>query len=137
VHAEQVQLDDLFAPLSAVQDGETSATTASKRRARSPHWLWVAMDPVTKVVLPVDVGARTLTMAPWVVHHLVQVLAPDCLPLFLTDGFREDLVALVTHYGHWEQCEHPQAKGPIPKPRWLPRPGLLYAQVLKTVCRRR
>jgi hypothetical protein len=94
-------------------------------------------EPVTKLVLTVDVGARTLTMEQRVVHHLVQVLAPDCLPLFLTDGFREYLVALVTHYGHWGQSERPQAKGSLPKPRWMPRPGLLYAQVLKTVYRRR
>jgi hypothetical protein len=35
------------------------------------------------------------------VHQLVQVLAPGCVPLFLTDGFREYLIALLTHYGHW------------------------------------
>jgi hypothetical protein len=48
-----------------------------------------------------DVGERTLTMAHGFVHQLVQVLAPDCVPLFLTDGFREYLTALVTHYGQW------------------------------------
>src|SRR6266478_1749975 len=30
-----------------------------------------------------------------------------------------------------------QATGPAPKPRWMPLPGLLYAQVIKTVRRRR
>jgi hypothetical protein len=30
-----------------------------------------------------------------------------------------------------------QDKGPAPKPRWLPLPQLLYAQVIKTVRRRR
>ena len=30
-----------------------------------------------------------------------------------------------------------QAPGPAPKPRWRPAPGLLYAQVIKTVRRRR
>jgi hypothetical protein len=34
-------------------------------------------------------------------HHVAQVLAPDCAPLFLTDGFREYLTALLTHYGQW------------------------------------
>ena len=29
------------------------------------------------------------------------------------------------------------AQGPTPKPRWVPLPGLLYAQVVKTVRRRR
>src|SRR5262249_18366689 len=30
-----------------------------------------------------------------------------------------------------------QAKGPSPEPRWMPLPQLLYAQVVKTVRRRR
>ena len=65
------------------------------------------------------------------------MLAPDCSPLFLTDGFREYLTALLTHYGHWVQLPRRQATGPAPKPRWMPRPQLLYARVIKTVRRRR
>ena len=76
-------------------------------------------------------------MAQRVVHHVAQVLAPDCAPLFLTDGFREYLTALLTHYGHWVQPPRRQAQGPAPKPRWMPLPQLLYAQVVKTVRRRR
>src|SRR2546422_11684748 len=71
------------------------------------------------------------------VHQVVQVLAPDCAPLFLTDGFREYLTALLSHYGHWVHLPRRQATGPAPKPRWRPRPQLLYAQVIKTVRRRR
>src|SRR5262249_12438115 len=51
--------------------------------------------------LAIDVGNRTLARAQRVVHHVVQVLAPDCAPLFLTDGFREYRTALRTHYGQW------------------------------------
>src|SRR5262245_6622697 len=76
-------------------------------------------------------------MARRVVHQVVQVLAPDCAPLFLTDGFREYLTALLTHYGYWVQPPRRQVIGPAPQPRWLPQPRLLYAQVVKTVRRRR
>ena len=55
----------------------------------------------------------------------------------MTDGFREYLIALVTHYGQWIQPERRQAKGPKPKPRWMPLPQLLYAQVVKSYRRRR
>ena len=68
-------------------------------------------------------------MAQRMLHQVAQVLAPDCAPLFLTDGFREYLTALLTHYGYWVQPPRRQAKGPLPKPRWLPLPQLLYAQV--------
>jgi hypothetical protein len=76
-------------------------------------------------------------MAQSVVHQVGQVLAPGCVPLFLTDGFKEYATALLTHFGHWVQLPRRQATGPAPKPRWMPLPQLLYAQVIKTVRRRR
>src|SRR5262249_34027428 len=133
----QVQLDELFALLSAVRDGEVRAAEAIERLERSPQWVWVAMDPESKLLLAIDAGDRTLAMAQRVIHHVVQVLAPDCAPLFLTDGFKEYMTALLTHYGQWVQPPRRRATGPLPKPRWMPLPGLLYAQVVKTVRRRR
>jgi IS1 family transposase len=137
VHVTQVQLDELFALLSAVKAGEVSEAEAITRLSRSPHWVWAAMDPVTKLLLALDVGERTLAMAQGVVHQVAQVLAPHCVPLFVTDGFREYITALLTHYGDWVQPARRQATGPAPKPRWMPLPQLLYAQVIKTVRRRR
>jgi transposase-like protein len=137
LHVEQVQMDELFALLSAVKEGEISEAEAIKRLSRSPHWVWVAMDPVSKLILTVDVGERTLAMTQRLVHQVKRVLAPDCMPLFLTDGCREYLTALVTHYGGWIQPECLQSKGPRSKPRWMPSPQLLYAQVVKSYRRRR
>jgi hypothetical protein len=137
VRVRQVQLDELFALLSAVKDGEVSAAEAIERLERSPQWAWVALDPESKLLLTIAVGDRTLAMAQRVVHRVAQVLAPDCAPLFLTDGFREYLTALLTHYGYWVQPPRRQAKGPAPKPRWMPLPGLLYAQVVKQYRRKR
>jgi hypothetical protein len=45
VRVRQVQLDELFALLSAVKDGEVSAAEAIERLERSPQWVWVALDP--------------------------------------------------------------------------------------------
>jgi IS1 family transposase len=137
VRVTQVQLDELFALLSAVKAGEVSEAEAITRLSRSPRWVWTAMDPVTKLLLAIDVGDRTLAMAQSMVHQVVQVLAPGCVPLFLTDGFKEYATALLTHCGQWVQLPRRQATGPAPKPRWMPRPQLLYAQVIKTVRRRR
>ena len=137
LHVKQLQLDELYAVLSAVKDGEITTAKAIKRLSRSPHWVWVAIDPVTKLLVAIDVGERTLAMAQRFVHHVAQVLAPDCAPLFLTDGFRAYMTALLTHYGHWVQLPRRQVTGPTPKPRWMPLPHLLYAQVIKTVRRRR
>ena len=137
IWVRQVQLDELFALLSAVKDGAVSEADAIERLERLSQWVWVAMDPESKLLLALDVGERTLALAQRVVHQVAQVLAPDCAPLFLTDGFRASLTALVTHYGYWVQPPRRQDKGPTPKPRWMPVPQLLYAQVVKTVRRRR
>jgi hypothetical protein len=99
--------------------------------------VWTAIAPVSKLLLAIDVGERTLALAQRVVHQVAQVLAPDSLPLFLTDGHKDYLPAILGHFGHWVQPERRQSTGPVPKPRWMPRPGLLYAQVIKTVRRRR
>src|SRR5437879_11629416 len=82
VRVTQVQLDELFALLSAVKDGEMSEVEASTRLSRSPRWVWTAMDPVTKLLLAIDVGDRTLAMAQSMVDQVVRALAPGRVPLF-------------------------------------------------------
>ena len=137
VHVNQLQLDELYAVLREVKAGEISDDEAITRLERSPYWVWTAMDPESKLLVVIDVGTRTLGMAQRVVHQVVQVLAPECVPLFLTDGFREYMTALLAHFGHWMQPERRQDKGPRPQPRWMPLPALSYAQVVKSYRRRR
>src|SRR5919109_1851183 len=69
-------------------------------------------------------GLPHLAMAQRVVHQVTRVLAPGCVPLFLTDGFKEYKMAILSHFGQWIQPERCQDKGPMPKPRWMPRPAL-------------
>lgn len=133
----QVQLDELYAVLSAVRDGDIEEAEAIERLSRSPHWVWTAIDPESKLLLSVQVGARTLEMAQAVLHQIAQLLAPGCLPLFLSDGYPNYLTAIVTHFGHWVQWPRREGRGPSPKPRWMPLPDLLYAQVIKSYRRRR
>ena len=137
LHLEQLQLDELYAVLRALKAGEISDDEAIKRLERSPYWVWTAMDPKRKLLVVVDVGSRTLAMAQRVVHQVTQVLASACIPLFLTDGLKDYGTALLAHFGHWMQPERRQDKGPMPKPRWMPLPELLYAQVVKSYRRRR
>jgi IS1 family transposase len=137
VPSTQVQLDELFAVLSAVKAEALTTGEARSSLPCSPQWVWGALDPVTKLLLAIEVGERTRALAQCLVHQVVQTLAPDCVPLFLTDGFKEYLWAILTHYGHWVQQPRCWATGRLPKPRWLPLPRLQYAQVIKTTRRRR
>ncbi len=49
-------------------------------------WLWLAIDPLTKILPALQLGPRTQTMAHSLIHSLRQILAPGCLPLFTSDG---------------------------------------------------
>src|SRR5215813_9034345 len=137
LHVQQLQLDELYAVLRDLTVGAIGEDEAIQRLERSPAWVWTAMDPQSKLLLVIDVGTRTLEMAQRVVHQVVERLAPGCVPLCLTDGLKDYATALLTHFGHWMHPERRQDKGPMPKPRWMPRPELLYAQVVKSYRRRR
>ena len=137
VHVQQVQLDELYAVLSAVKDGQMSEEEAIRRLSRSPQWVWTAIDPQSKLLLAITVGPRTQAMAQRVVHQVMEGLAPGCIPLCVTDGFKESMSALLSHFGSWVQPERRQATGPVSKPRWMSLPELRYAQVIKTTRRRR
>jgi hypothetical protein len=55
-------------------------------------------------------------MAQCLVHQVVAVLAPGCVPLFLTDGLKDYSMALLTHFGHWVQPPRQRDAGPRRSP---------------------
>ena len=138
MRVRQVQLDELFALLSAVKDGEVSEAEAIERLERSPQWVWVAMDPESKLLLAIDVGNRTLAMAQRCGPPRGAGVGPGLRPAVshrwlsrVSDGLADALWALgaaATPPGH---------KAPCPSRAGCRCPQLLYAQVIKTVRRRR
>jgi hypothetical protein len=137
LHLHPVQLDALYAVLRAVREGDRRAAEAIERLSRAPHWVWTAIAPETKLLLRVQVGDRTLALAQAILHQLAPLLAPDCVPRFLSAGYVHYLTAIVTPVGPWVQPPGRPGRGPAPQPRWMPVPGLLYAPVIKTTRRRR
>jgi hypothetical protein len=63
VHVRQLQLDELYAVLRGVKEGQISTDEAIKRLERSRHWVWTALDPESKLLLAIETGPRTLAMA--------------------------------------------------------------------------
>jgi hypothetical protein len=137
VHLCQPQLDALSAVLREVTSGELSEAEAIQRLERSPYGVGTAMDPESQWLLVSDVGTRTLEMAQRLGHQVVQPLAPDGVPLFLTDGLKAYGTAFLTHVGQWSQPARRRGKGPRPPPRGMPVPRWLSAQVVKSYRRRR
>src|SRR5262249_44527735 len=61
-----------------------------------------------------DVGERTLAMAQRVLHQVAFLLAPDCVPLFLSDGYKEYLMAIVTILAAGFRCHAARPQGQPP-----------------------
>ena len=97
------------------------------------QWLWLAIDPTTKILPVLQLGPRTQHMAHLVLHSLRQILAPGCLPLFTSDGLNLYFYALTAHFGHWLQVRR---RGRNVR-RWQVAAGLIYGQVKKSYRRRK
>lgn len=90
-------------------------------------WLWLAIDPFTKILLVLELGPRTQTMAHRLIHALQQRLAPGCIPLFTSEGLNLYFYALTAHFGYWLQV-HRSGREVL---RWQVAAGLIYGQVKK------
>ena len=97
------------------------------------QWLWLAIDPRTKILPVLQLGPRTQHMAHQLIHSLRQMLAPGCLPIFTSDGLNLYFYALTAHFGQWLQAGRQGRKAR----QWQVAAGLIYGQVKKSYRRRK
>ncbi len=116
LHLPHLQLDELRTRL---------------RNREHVLWLWVALDPRTKLIPVLHLGARTQRAAHAVVHDLRSRLAPGCLPVFTSDGLNLYFYALTAHFGQWVTTAGQRAR------QWQVAADLIYGQVKKTYRRRK
>ena len=103
------------------------------RCSKQVLWLWVAIDPCTKLLPAFQLGPRTQHMAYLLIHSIRQMLAPVCLPLFTSDGLNLYFYALAAHFGHWHKAGRRGWHGR----QWQVAEGLIYGQVKKCYQRRK
>ncbi len=103
------------------------------RNHRQVLWLWLAIDPLTKILPVLQLGPRTQYMAHLLIHSLRQSLAPGCLPLFTSDGLNLYFYALTAHFGQWLAF----GRRGCNVRRWQVEPGLIYGQVKKSYRQRK
>jgi DNA-binding NarL/FixJ family response regulator len=104
--------------------------TRLRKRARG-LWLWLAIDPLTKIIAVLHLGARTQVTAHVVIHALHQQLAAGCLRVFTSDGLKLYFYALTAHFGQWVTGVDRRAR------QWQVAAGLIYGQVKKRYRQRR
>src|SRR5690242_5834503 len=118
LHLPHLQLDELRTRL---------------RNASQVLWLWLAIDPGTKILPVLLLGPRTQNAAHLLIHSLRQILAPGCMPIFTSDGLNVYFYALTAHFGHWLAGSR---RGRIVR-QWQVEAKLIYGQVKKSYRRRK
>jgi len=95
------------------------------RTVEKARWVWVAIDPLSKLIPALHLGGRTNGDAYSFLHQLKARLQPKCVPLFLSDGLRAYFYAITAHFGHWYRPEKAR------KDHWQVAESLLYGQLVK------
>ena len=103
-----VQLDELYAKVRT-----------------GVQWLWLAIDPVTKIIPSLHLGGRKQEDAYALLHDLHLRLDEDCVPAFTSDGLRSYFYAITAHFGYWFRPERARTD------HWHVADDLLYGQLIK------
>jgi hypothetical protein len=119
----------VFQHLHLPHSHEDQIGTRLRRRAQS-LWLWLAVDPISKLVPVLDLGARTQDAAHRLIHDLRQHLASECIAVGGSDALNLYFYALTAHFGQWV------AGVGRPTRQWLLAIELIYG-LLKKVYRQR
>jgi len=101
------------------------------RCAKEVLWLWLVIDPTTKLLPVLHLGPRTQNVAHRVIHSLRHILAPGCIPLFTSDGLNLYFYALTAHLGQWLEVGRRGRK----VRQWQVTASLIYGQVRKNYWR--
>lgn len=125
----QVQLDELW---TFVRKKERMLSEWEKLQSEyGDTWIWVAFDPVHKLVIAVLVGDHTEEEAVGLLAHLRARLAQSCLPWLTSDSLPHYVQAILRVFGVWVQPLRRGKRGPHPKPHQVPPEDLRYATVHK------
>jgi IS1 family transposase len=94
-------------------------------RRTGKMWLWLAIDPVTKILPALHLGHRKNDDAMALTHDLKMRLNLDCIPAFTTDGLRGYFYAITAHFGNWFRPERARTD------HWQVSDDLLHGQLVK------
>ncbi len=93
-------------------------------------WIWIAFDPVNKVVVAFTVGKRKLPKAKELLYA-VRDRSPDNMPYFTSDELEHYTSAILEEYGIEKIFPRTGKRGRPRKPVKEIPPSLVYAQVHK------
>jgi hypothetical protein len=95
-------------------------------------WLWLSIEPATKLIPALVLGARTQAVGHQLLHQMRLVLKAGLVPIFSSDGLNHYFYAISAHFGGWVKAETGRKKR-----GWQLDEKLVYGQLIKSYRRRK
>ncbi len=122
---EVVEVDELYSFAGNKQEVKTRQSETGK------HWTHCSFARTTRLILEVEVGERNEVLAQSLIAKTACRLSKDCYPLWVSDGWKAYIFALLLKYHRLVHQIKRTGRGRPPKPKMIPHPSLRYAQVVK------
>jgi transposase-like protein len=133
VVAENIELDELYSFAGAKHPDEQE----DDLEQMGQHWTHCAMVRESRLLLEVVVGPRTQESATELVEGTARRLAPDCWPLWSSDGWEPYLFALTLVFAVLIHFIKGKGPGRPKESQVVPDPRVRYGQVIKQRAGRR
>lgn len=129
LNVSQVQLDELWTFVRKKE--RTLKGWENLQREWGDTWIWVAFDPMHKLVLAIVVGERNEEEAVGLLARLRKRLAKACRLLLTSDSLPHYAAAMLQVFGVLVQPRRKGKRGRYPQPRRVPPEDLQYATIHK------
>jgi len=127
VQTDNVELDELYSFAGAKHPDAAECAPSEVGQ----HWPHCALARESRLLLEVVVGPRTQEAATQLVEGAARRLAPDCWPLWSSDGWEPYRFALTVVFAVLIHFIKGKGRGRPKAPQVVPDPRLRYGQVIK------
>lgn len=125
IETDWVELDEVYSFAGTKEKAETPFSETGK------HWTHCSFARKTRLLLAVKVGFRDEVLAQELVSETASRLAHNCHPLWVSDGWKAYIYALLLQFHVLVYQIKRVGRGRPPKPKMIPHSLLRYAQVVK------
>jgi IS1 family transposase len=93
-------------------------------------WIWVAFDPLNKVIVSFVVGKRRQEEANRLLKT-TRARSDGHIPLFISDDLNQYKIAILNAYGNKEDVPQTVHRGRPKSPKLVPPKDLMYCRIIK------
>jgi transposase-like protein/IS1 family transposase len=129
IETEIVEMDEVYSFAGHKQKRDDENTDLLSETGK--HWTHCSFARQTRLILAIKIGFRDEILTNELVIETASRLKQDCFPLWVTDGWKAYIFALVLRFHQKIYQIRRRGRGRPPKPKMIPAPTLRYGQVVK------